>query len=288
MAARYLPQSAIDRTRWDAAVAADCSRLPYALSWWLDAVCHHWDGIVFDDYRAVYPLPRGRFWRRYTQVQRPFYTQQCGPFGKLMAGDVANLFTALPRLIRSFIAPLSESADAREVPANRSVDQRTNLVLKLGGPTEELTAGYHKKLRRHLRRFSPALLSVTSPAVVLDTYRANTAPRAGTTEQHHAAAQRLMNATAQRGPARLFRLDDANGLLAAGFFPEYRGRTINLFAASTPAGYEDQGMARLLHAIILHDRAEGHLFDFEGSDHPGIGAFFRQFGGSERPYITIS
>lgn len=288
MAARYLNQRTIDRTRWNAAVAADSSRLPYALSWWLDAVCHHWDGIVFDDYRAVYPLPRGRFWGRYTQVQRPFYTQQCGPFGEVRVGDVADLFTALPSLVRSFIAPLSENAAAEEVPTDRTAKLRTNLVLELSPTAEELTASYHKRLRQHLRSYGPVQLAPATPSLVLDTYRTNTAPRAGTTEPQHQAAEQLMIATAQRGAARLFRIDDEDGLLAAGFLPTYRGRTINLFAASTAAGYKKQGMARLLHAVILHDQAPGNLFDFEGSDHPGIATFFRQFGGSERPYLTVS
>ena len=86
----------------------------------------------------------------------------------------------------------------------------------------------------------------------------------------------------------LLRADEANhGLLAAGFIPFHQGRLINLFAASTELGYQREGMARLLVALIEAYRGEGRLLDFEGSDLPGVAEFFRSFGPEERPYYAV-
>lgn len=289
MGIRFLAKKEIDLARWDACVAADPTCLPYALSWWLDAATGgHWDGVVIDDYRVVMPLPRGKFFGRYTQVQRPPFTQQCGPYGQLQPGDVKQLLTQLPGKYLSFKLPLTDRATAGEVPAAFSSRKRTNYVLDLSPDFEAIHQDFHKVLRRKLRRNGPATLSPAEPETIINLYRQSAGRKAGLKPKHYRKIAAIIAAAQLNDAAICCRLDDdENGFLAAGFFPFYRGRLINTFAASTSVGYAKEGMARMIVELIKTHRGPGRLLDFEGSDIPGVAEFFRSFGPVEQNYLSV-
>lgn len=238
---------------------------------------------MIDDYRAVLPLPKGRFFAR-SRVRRPLWTQQCGPFGRYDPSELpVILAAALPhRRFRGF--PLREGLAA---PPDLPLRQRTNLVLDL--TAADVRFGYGKTLRKKLRRHPQAELHPVEIGVVAEAYHPTVGEKNGLSWRHYSPLIDLAQASAAGYNPELLGLSDSAGrLLAAGFFPAYGGRCLNLFAASTPAGYQHDGMARLLAAVIDRRRAAGdHLFDFEGSDLPGVATFFRQFGPEERPYLTF-
>jgi len=285
--AQFLPGKNIDRQRWDAAVATDDSCLPYGLSWWLDATTNvRWDGIVLDDYRVILPLPIGRSLGRYTQVQRAPFTQQCGPFGQLQAGDVERMLSVLPKTILHFSLPLREQLKITSSRCNRKIFERNNLILPLVKDIASVRKNYSKSIRRQLKKTSSVQLTKVNIDVVIELFRATAGPKAGLKGLHYEAIARLASACIYRKCAFCYRIDDDNhGLLAAGFFPNYRGRIINLFAASTEAGYKLGGMAKLIDALIDRHFQDAHLFDFEGSDIKGIATYFQSFGSQSRPYL---
>lgn len=285
----YLRGKDIDRQRWDAAVAADPACLPYGFSWWLDAVTNsHWDGMILDDYRVVFPLPRRRSFGRFTQVQRADFTQQGGPFGQLLPDDVEHILAGLPKSILRFSLPLREQLTLASPPAGRKTFSRNNLVLPLTSSLADVRAGYSRSIRRQLKSETKGKLSPTSIETVIAEYRLTAGPKAGLQETHYRSIHRLASACVFHQAGYCYRYDDPEqGLLAAGFFPAYRGRIINLFAASTETGYQLGGMPKLLDAIISRHFNETHLLDFEGSDNTGIAAFFKSFGAESRPYLFV-
>jgi hypothetical protein len=286
---RFLAKKEIDLLRWDACVAADPTCLPYALSWWLDAATGgNWDGVVIDDYRVVMPLPRGKYLGRYTQVQRPSFTQQCGPFGQLQPGDVKQLLTELPTRYLSLKLPFTDRVIREEVPTGFSSRERTNYVLDLSPEYTVIHQGFHKVLRRKLRRNGPATLSPAEPEQIIEIYRQSAGQKAGLKPKHYRQIAAIIEAAQKNVAAICCRLDDdENGFLAAGFFPFYRGRLINTFAASTPTGYAKEGMARMIVELIKAHGGPNTLLDFEGSDIPGVAEFFRSFGPVERNYLAV-
>jgi hypothetical protein len=278
----------IDRKRWDAAVSSDASGLPYGYSWWLDAVTEgRWNGLVADDYSVVLPLPVRRSFGRLTQVQRGAFTQQSGPFGELKDGDLQQFLSALPRSIVSLNIPLSEDSRAEDIPSSFNIRQRTNLVLPLDADYPTLLSGFSKTLRKKLRRNPGGRVVDVSPETVIEIYKASSGQKAGLQPHHYATVLRLIHASLANNSGHLYGFEDDTGLLAAGFFPHHNGRVINLFAGTTPAGFKQAGMARLLAAIIQKHQGPGNLFDFEGSDILGVGNFFRSFGSVEREYLAV-
>ena len=51
-----VPYEQIDRKKWDTCIHFAVNGLPYAYTWYLDAVSEYWDGLVYGDYEAVMPL----------------------------------------------------------------------------------------------------------------------------------------------------------------------------------------------------------------------------------------
>lgn len=288
MPARYYPNARIDRSRWDAVIAADPHRLPYGFSWWLDIVTDNkWDAIIVDDYRVVFPLPFIKRFGPLRLVQRAIFTQQGGPYGQVEAGDLAAILSVVPRLLFFLDYPLMHGILPAALPANYQYYERVNLLFSLDEDYPALRQRLHKVQRRRLRKYPAPQLQATDRDQVLQTYRQFSGIRAGLQEIHYQKMHRLIDACIARDMALLYRLDDENGLLAAGFFPVYKGRIINLFAGSTEAGYAHSGMLRLLAGIFARHQGAGMLFDFEGSDLPGVQYFFRQFGPVDAPYLAI-
>ena len=53
---KYLEHEEIDLKKWDATIDASPNGMVYAKSWYLDIVSPGWEGLVNEDYNAVFPL----------------------------------------------------------------------------------------------------------------------------------------------------------------------------------------------------------------------------------------
>ncbi len=276
---RRLSRREIDDDKWNRAVAGDAAPLPYGLSWWLDIVTRgRWDGLVLDDYRAVLPLTYRFKVGTLGVIAPPPFCQQQGPFGQYAEEELPELLSAVSRSL------FSPTLHLRLPPGSGT---RINQELSLGRAYERTFARYSRSLRKRLRWAKPAALSDCPPELVIRLYREQLGEKTGLTTRHYEVMEALMAACAERNLGGCYRLDDADGLLAAGFFPTFAGRTINLFAAPTRHGRTEMGMARLLDSIIERDTGPGRIFDFEGSNVAGVHAFFASFGAEDVGYEKV-
>ena len=89
---RFLARAEIDLQKWDGLINNSFNSLPYALSWYLDAVAENWGALVLNDFEAAMPL----VWLRKMGVKclyQPYYCQQLGVFSfKPLKADVHRLF----------------------------------------------------------------------------------------------------------------------------------------------------------------------------------------------------
>lgn len=287
---RFIKQRDLDRSRWDAAVASDASSLPYGFSWWLDAVAgHHWDGMVLGDYRAVLPLTQQVKLGLVKTISRPPFTQQVGPWGTINEGELSTLLSAIPSSFIQVDIPITFNHQAESIPEKFRAERRTNFTLDLSPPYDLVRAGYKKSLSKRLRRYAAAgTLAPVDAATVIDLYQSGPGEKAGLTTKHYDCIIRLIEAAYEANAGSLIGYQNEQGaLLAAGFFPKYGQRLINLFAASTELGYTSAGMSRLLDALIRQYAGSKMLFDFEGSDLAGVAEYFKKFGPVNQPYLRI-
>ena len=144
---RYLRRREIEIRRWDECIINAVNPLVYGRSFYLDEMAAgQWDALVLDDYNAVMPLTwRSKFGIRY--LYQPAFTQQTGIFSaQLIPSSIVETFLRqLDRHFRFAEIYLNYSN------AHPSLTPRTNYVLHLDAPYEQLAGQYKKDLARNLK-----------------------------------------------------------------------------------------------------------------------------------------
>ncbi len=288
MIIHHLSHQQIDLERWDAAIERAPNGLPYAYSWYLDAVtAGNWDALATPDYAAIMPLPWNRRLLGLRQCYQPIFSQQLGVFGPSVDEETVKRFLlAIPPAFRLVRLHLNE-ANRCELPGI-TLSERTNLVLDLDRPYAQIRKNYSKGLRSCLKRATDRhrTRELTDPGLLLAFFRLQLGDRLRLHDVHYARLHRLLRETLARGKGRFVGVQDAEGrLLAATFFLHSHGRIINLLSASSAAGRDRYAMHYLLDRQIQQHAGQPLLFDFEGSEIEGVARFFKSFGSERRPYF---
>ena len=82
-------------------------------------------------------------------------------------------------------------------------------------------------------------------------------------------------------------VDEANKLPAIALFLRDENRIYNILPSTTTAGKKHSAMHFLIDNVIKEFAGTPLIFDFEGSDLPGIKAFYQSFGAVNEPYYHL-
>jgi hypothetical protein len=82
-------------------------------------------------------------------------------------------------------------------------------------------------------------------------------------------------------------LDKAGNLLAIALFFKNENRIYNILPSTTTPGRKASAMHFLIDNVIQEFSGAPLIFDFEGSDVPGIKAFYQSFGAVSEPYYHL-
>lgn len=283
----------LDIKKYDACIQRDASSLPYAYSWYLNAVCEQWDCLVLNDYDAVWPLPwRKKFGLKY--YFRPYGIQQLGIFSKkpLSLDQLRQFYLALSREVRFADLYLNEG---QFLPKNllKQADLRANLNLKLSlnRSYQDLYEGFSTNLKRNLKKAEKenlALFESDGPEVLIQLFKQYQGQRLQLPDEFYRVFSSLSFMLMHKGLGRLFSIyGGPNQLLAAAFFLEHGNRSIFLFSAISDQGRDTQAMAYLLNEYLLYHADKFSFLDFEGSNQEGLARFYRSFGATEYQYERL-
>jgi hypothetical protein len=284
----YIAHNEIEPQRWDDCIMQSENRLPYALSWWLDAVCPEWDALIEDDYKAVMPLT----WNRKLGIDylyQPYFTQQLGVFSTLTSdpGLVSRFLEAIP----ARFSYIDIHLNSNNQPVNREFRYvpRRNFTLDLSISYIQLFSNYHRSFRRNVNKAVHSDLIVKpgpGPSVFAAfIQKCLNEKLTNLRKNFHVIQLKIINATIQNKTGKILGVyNHAGELLAAGLFVEAAGRYTLLVSASTPAGKKQLAMYLLVDYAIREKAESGLIFDFEGSNIPGIAFFNSGFGSKESFY----
>ncbi|MBN1143737.1 MAG: hypothetical protein JXA72_04915 [Bacteroidales bacterium] len=287
---KYLKHSEIDKQLWDKCIYHSMNRLTYGMSWWLDVVSPGWEALVQDDYVAVMPLTRKRrFGIDY--LYQPYLTQQLGVFSanKPEPEVVDQFLDAIPEKIRyvdihlnSMNSPLNH---------NFTYSARNNYTLEMTRTYVHLLAGYHRNCRRNLQKAVQAGLEVKSgpsPKVFTSFVERNLDKQVQDMGNKICPVIReITQASIQQGVGEIKGVYKPNGkLVAAGWFIYDMGRCIFGVCASTREGRKNQSMYLLVDHVIENRSGKGEIFDFTGSNIPGVAYFNAGFGAVKSTYLA--
>jgi hypothetical protein len=283
----------INRILWDQSIEKTCNALPYACSWYLDAVCgDQWDALISSDYSWLIPLP----YKRKMGIQylpTPLFVQQLGVFGP----DKPT-----PKLMESLFAYLEKTCSLVEFNINFAnpiepqdgwgFRERSNLILAIPSERSNLVKGFSENTRRNIRKAEDAQLrfgsaSIRSIIKLFQDYKE--AEVKHWKVEYYNVLERLYHMAAYRGFSRCFGVYNTVGEMICGaMIVEWNHRAVFVFSGNSPEGKELGAMPYLIHKYLLEAPPEITCFDFEGSDNPGLKRFYQSFGAIESNYVHLT
>ena len=286
----YLKHKAIDRKKWNKTI--EKFGLPYAYDWYLDITCHQqWDVLITENYEYLMPLPWNAKLLGFRQLFQPILSQQLGVFGENLTDEIVNQFiAAIPAHFKLMLLNLNEK---NELPSyqypNRYLKKRRNMLLDLRLPYDHIWKNYSKGLRRRLKK-AKVILTVQETMddeKLVEFYQQNLSAKVPFKPKDYQLITALIQEILYRKKGKIFAIYQPNSSAPCtiGLFLFSHQRIINIFGASDEAGRAVDGMHFLIDYVMERYAATNNIFDFEGSEIPGIAEFFSSFGSSETAYF---
>lgn len=287
---RYLSHKEIEFEKWDLCLEQASNSLVYGYSWYLNKVSPNWDALVLDDYHAVMPLTHGR---KYfiCYLHQPFFTQQLGVFAKAQLNQdlIIEFISAIPSKFKFIEVNLNEQN--YYLSEEYKLIKRKNYLLNLNKPYDKLVKDYNNQALRNLKksRKQEIELRTIQYKEVITFYRIHKSEvTLGVKSEDYLALEGLMEVAYKRG--KLFSkgvFSKSGELLACGSYLMQKGRIIFLIGTSSASGRETGAMHYLMDSMIFQFSNHKMLFDFEGSEIPGIARFYKSFGAIKTHYFRL-
>lgn len=291
MKIEFLHRDEIDDALWDACINKALNSLIYGYSWYLDEVCDDWDALVYDDYKAVMPLPHRRKWG-FTYCYQPFFCQQLGVFSTTETGEalLKAFFSALPAHYTLFDMQLN--VFSKPLDGLGKLRTRTNYRLPLIPVYEKIASGYNNNTKRNIKKAEAnkmAAFENADPFSVIALYKRHYADK--TPEINDAAYDRLtrlVSKAIKMGAVQAWGVYDEHNTLCGGaiFLTDHKN-LYYLLGGADDAGRYNGALHTLFDALIKRYAGLDLVLDFEGSDIEGIARFYAGLGAKPLSYYHL-
>ncbi len=288
MKLKYLKNNEIDKQKWDKTVTLSPGAPVYAQSWYLDALCPHWDALITDDYACIMPLPWNSKWGiRYAYL--PVFIQQLGVFSaNEVDGRLIELFLSEARArfaYMEYAMPLPESVAGN---TDWILRKRANFVLNLTLPYGEIAAKYSKDARRSLRNSEQiSVVEENDLEFVLSNYLAKYGKMNRLTPYNRKSLKRLIARAVDMNNAIALTVMKDDQRWASALFFRNETTAFYVIGAPTQEGEKQNATHFLIDGFVRKFAEKLSLLDFEGSDIPGVAYFYQKWGSENRPYYHL-
>ena len=285
MSVQIISSSLIDKAKWDHCVSSNSNGLIYATYDYLDAMADNWSGLVVDDYTVVMPLPWRRKWG-ITYLYTPPFTQQLG----LIGNGAVNLNEQKQQLTGFasygdylFNHENSGFVDSLEVtPCN-------NYFIDLNRSYEEIKGSYRKSFQKNVNRASHQELFYSNSSDVDEAtelfYQYNKSNIGHVPPAKMESFSKLCKQWQSLERVVIRKVVNGSGaLMSIVLLLKDEKRYYNIINFTSDAGRQCESNYFLYDQLFKELASCGKLFDFEGSDLPGVRSFYESMGGINQPY----
>jgi hypothetical protein len=281
----------IDKKKWDDCIAGSSTPLVYAASWFLDIVSPGWDALVWNDYKAVFPLTHNRKYG-FSYLRQPFFCQQLGIFsaGEVTASNAEKFFKCIPERFRLTDVNLNTSITVP--PPGYEFKKNLNLELPLQKAWTEISAKFSDNTKRNIQKAGNAglhLVQLTEAESLITMFRKNKEKELKPLPEYAwQMLRQIIAESMQSGLGSVMgRSMQGRQSLCRGIFLSYGKRAIFLFSAMNSSGRESGAMFFLISEFIQRNAGTELVQDFEGSNDENLARFYKGFGSLETHYLSI-
>jgi len=283
------PAHVINQQKWDACISKHPNGLIYAQYDYLDHMCDHWSGLVIGDYEAIMPLPwRRKYGFRYYYI--PAFIQQLG-----FIGDISLLKFLQEELIRkirnyAWYGDLHLNFSNHILTSELHCKNRTNFIIDLNRNYTDIYADYQPDLKHLLDKIPNHHFFYTKDTKITDIiqhYQQQYAQRMPhLSQEDFARLSELCKFYSERGRCILRSVTTSEGsVLSDTLLLKDNRRIYHLLNTTFQEGRKVHSNHWLIDQVLREFSNQQLLFDFEGSDLPGVKTFYKKFGGHVQPYF---
>jgi hypothetical protein len=274
----------IDKYKWDECLYSSTAPFIYASSAYLDKMADNWDGIIAGNYEYVMPIPwRKKFGIKYCYAA-PFI-QQLGVFGKNFQQQTVNGFNKF----------LHENFKYGDYAFNylnevEHAQNRNNYTLSLASRYSATSFFYSDKLKADLSKAGKNALEYThaTAAEAIDMFSELYSERvANISQKDYSNLYALCLLKEKENDLIVRKVCAGKETMAINLLMKDKFRMYNLISCTTPEGRHVFAGHFIYDNLIKEFSQSGLVFDFEGSDIPGIAHFYKSFGAINQPYPNI-
>lgn len=279
-----IPSHEIDFKKWDDCISQSTNNIIYAHSIYLNAMCDQWSGLIIDDYVSVMPIP----WRKKMGISycyTPAFIQQLGLFGKeklltdKIIGAIKDHFS-FGDIMLNF---------ENKITDDENIKLQTNLFIDLSIGHKSIQSDFKKDTLLNIKKSEKENLTYAISDEVNDIiqlYQSHYQSRTKhTTDKDYTQFINLSKQFYKTNNCLLRVIKKGGNIIAAVLLLKDDHRLYNIINVVTKEGRKREANYFLMNNIIQEFAGNNLLFDFEGSDLPGIKNFYEKFGAINQPYV---
>lgn len=280
-----IPSHQLDKSKWDATVVNSSNGLVYAYSYYLDAMANEWYGLVVNDYRTIFPIAIRKKWG-FSYCYMPAFVQQLG-----FIGDETYMDEVIDAIF-SFVkygSPYLNFSNKAFAQSNYC-PSLSNYIIDLNRDYDTIKQAYKKSIGYSLSKAAKQELYYIVDddiAAVLSLYKEyNQQSMPHVIDEDYNNLIKLLLQLQKLQQVSIRKAVNANHqLLSVALLIKDNKRYYNLVNYTTEEGRKLEANYFLYDNILKECSQQPMLFDFEGSDLPGIKAFYEKFGAINQPYF---
>ncbi len=286
----YIRQENMNRKKWDQCVSTAHNKSVFGLSWFLDAVCDQWHGLVWGDYEIVQAMPTKKKFGLISILYQPFFTRTLSMYSSRPINEHQQkaFFQEIEKRHQKVLMGFPDQVSETNLQATKLMYQ----YLDLNRQYDTLRPGFSKNATRLINKAGKHGISIqeTKTKNVVALFRES----AGTQikelkEKDYVHLQQLMDACMQNGKGlSLGAFNQKKELIASAFFIKDFENIFYLKGGTNSQGRELGGMFLLFDHVIQLFANQPMTLDFGGSNIESIANFYKKFGATDKPYLFLS
>ncbi|WP_336514824.1 hypothetical protein [Pollutibacter soli] len=281
---KIISSEEIDKKRWNDCIIKSSNGLIYARAEYLDHMCENWSGIVQNEYEAVMPVP----WKKKLNIiytpSVPFI-QQLGIFSQYGKYDEEKFLDALSRF-----SSYGDYFFNYKNQVQGSVSQ-TNFVLKLDRDIETLLNSFTNDAVQNIKKGAGRDLQFSNAKIrdAIAAFRNLYGKRfTHVSKEHYQKFEALCLVLEKEKKAFARKIETSAGeMQSIVLLLKDERRLYNIMNSTTDEGRHNAANHFLLYNIWGEFHQSNLLFDFEGSDVPGVKSFYEKFNPVNEPFYHL-
>jgi hypothetical protein len=275
-----IPSNKINSDKWNKCVDSHNAKIYFRFDY-LNLMADNWIGIILNDYEAIFPICyKKKFGITYSYT--PAFVQQLGWIGNFNEWEI----------IENKVLELANYGDImlNKNYSIQNLQEKVNYILNLNQSYQNIYQNYKSDLKQNLKKATKENLIYGESKNVDDAialYKNIYADRmSGTAENDFSNFTKLCKQFQQTGNCIVREVrNEKNDLLAIVLLLKDNHSFYNLANSTTELGRKTEANHFLIDRILNEFSGINMIFDFEGSDLPGVKTFYQKFGATNEPYF---